>query len=429
MVLKNTHPLRFTTLLNGIRESAVFAFQNLRNNPLRTLLSLLGVTIGIFCISAILALVDSLNYNLKSSLSELGKDVIYVQKWPWTDFSNYPWWKYVNRPEVGIEEMQLLESRYDKAGAIAFDASIGRKTIKAGEQLANGISFQVVSAEYPKVRSMDIRKGRFFSRAEMEQSSSAVILGYGVAQNLFPRREALGQEIKALGQKLQVVGVLEKEGESLVDIGGSVDNQAFIPVSLAQKFYQLSGESARTSLMVKTAEGQTLNELENDLTGIMRSIRNLQPREDNNFALNRVSLLTKQIDQVLQVANIAGWLIAAFSILVGGFGVANIMFVSVKERTPIIGIQKAIGAPNAFILIQVLVESIILCIIGGLIGILSVSAIAAGINQAISFQLTLTSSNILTGLTLSSLIGVLAGFMPAYQASRMDPIGAIRYAM
>lgn len=421
--------MRFTTFLNGIRESAVFAFQNLQNNPLRTLLSLLGVTIGIFCISAILALVDSLNYNLKSSLSELGKDVIYVQKWPWGDFSNYPWWKYVNRPEVGIEEMQLLESRYNKAGAIAFKGSIGRKTIKAGQQLADGISFQVISAQYPEVRSMDIQRGRFFSRAETERSSAVVVLGHEVAQNLFPQRDALGQQVRALGQKLQVVGVLEKEGESLINIGGSLDNQAFVPVSLARKFYKLSGEDSRTSLMVKTAKGQSLNELENDLAGIMRSIRNLQPREENDFALNRVSLLTKQIDQVLEVANIAGWLIAAFSILVGGFGVANIMFVSVKERTPIIGIQKAIGAPNAFILIQVLVESVILCIIGGVIGILSVSAIAAGINQLITFQVTLTSSNILTGLALSSLIGVLAGFIPAYQASRMDPIGAIRYAM
>jgi putative ABC transport system permease protein len=161
----------------------------------------------------------------------------------------------------------------------------------------------------------------------------------------------------------------------------------------------------------------------------MRPIRNLEPREANNFALNRVSLLTRQIDEVLSVANIAGWLVAAFSILVGGFGVANIMFVSVKERTPIIGIQKAIGAPNAFILVQVLVESVILCIIGGVIGILSVGLIAFGINQLITFQLLLTTSNIVTGLTLSTLIGILAGIIPAYQASQMDPIGAIRYAM
>lgn len=421
--------MRFTTFINGIRESAVFAFQNLRNNPLRTLLSLLGVTIGIFCISAILALVDSLNLNLKSSLSKLGKDVIYIQKWPWSDFSDYPWWKYINRPEVGLEDMKLITSRYDGAAAIAFNAFIDRKTIKVNEKVAEGVSFRAISKDYPEVRSMSIREGRFFSQAELERGASVVIIGHDVAENLFPRQQAKGQQVRALGRKLTVVGVLQKEGESLIDVGGSLDNQAFIPVSLARKFYTLSGENSNTSIMVKAAKDQSLDELQSDLAGVMRPIRNLEPREENNFALNRVSLLTRQIDQVLEVANLAGWLVAAFSILVGGFGVANIMFVSVKERTPIIGIQKAIGAPNAFILIQVLVESIILCIIGGLIGILSVGGIAAAINQFITFQVTLTASNIVTGLALSTIIGVLAGFIPAYQASQMDPIGAIRYAM
>lgn len=421
--------MRFITFLNGLKESAIFAFQNLQNNPLRTLLSLLGVTIGIFCISAILSLVDSLNYNLKSSLSKLGNDVIYIDKWPWADFSNYPWWKYINRPEIGIEEMERLSNRYDEAGAIAFDASIGRKTIKAGEQVAENIRFKAITKAYPEVRSMPIAQGRYFSGGELEKGSAVVILGHEVAKNLYPRRGALGQSIQALGRKLRVVGVLQKAGESLIDFGGSIDNQAFIPVSLAGKFYTLSGENTRTSIMVKTAKNQSMAELESDLTAVMRPIRNLEPREANNFALNRVSLLTRQIDEVLSVANIAGWLVAAFSILVGGFGVANIMFVSVKERTPIIGIQKAIGAPNAFILVQVLVESVILCIIGGIIGILSVGLIAFGINQLITFQLLLTTSNIVTGLTLSTLIGILAGIIPAYQASQMDPIGAIRYAM
>lgn len=421
--------MRFTVFLNGLKESANFALQNLINNPLRTLLSLLGVTIGIFCISAILSLVDSLNYNLKSSLSKLGKNVIYVDKWPWGDFSNYPWWKYINRPEIGIQEMKRLTNRYEEAGAIAFDASIGRKTLKAGERVAENIRTKAITKQYPAVRNIPIARGRYFSGAEFKKGSSVVILGHEVANNLFPQRGAIGHSIKALGRELQVVGVLEKAGESVIDFGGSVDNQAFIPVSLGEKLYTLSGEDARTSIMVKTAKGQSMSELQSDLTAVMRSIRNLEPKEANNFALNRVSMLTRQIDQVLQVANIAGWLVAAFSILVGGFGVANIMFVSVKERTPIIGIQKAIGAPNTFILVQVLVESIILCIIGGAIGILSVGLIALGINQLITFQLLLTTSNILTGLTLSTFIGVLAGIIPAYQASQMDPIGAIRYAM
>ncbi len=391
-------------------------------------MSLLGVTIGIFCISAILTLVDSLNYNLKNSLSKLGDKVIYIQKFPWSDFSDYPWWKYINRPEATYREMQILKNRYKKANAVAFNSGIGSKTLKTGEQIAEGIDLRAVSEQFPSVYDMPIREGRFFSKMELANGASAIILGHNVAENLFPRREAIGQSVKALGLKVTVIGVLEKQGKSSFSFGGSMDDQAFIPVNLGRKFYPMNGSQTNTFIMVKGSEGQSMTELEGDLMGVMRSIRNLQPSEEANFALNRITLITQQIDQVMNVANIAGWFIAAFSILVGGFGVANIMFVSVKERTPIIGIQKAIGAPNSFILIQFLVESIILCIMGGLIGIFSVGLITFAINNLINFQVVITLSNILTGLGLSTFIGVIAGFIPAYQASAMDPIQAIREA-
>ena len=420
--------MKLTTFLSGIKESAIFAFQNLRDNPLRTFLSLLGITIGIFCISAILTLVDSLNYNIKQSLSKLGDNVIYIQRWPWTDFGDN-WWKYVNRPEVGWREMQMLSKRYDKARAIAFHAGIGGKTIKSNEQVAEGISVRAISKDYPKVSEMNFAEGRFFSAPELTSGSSVIVLGHNVAENLFPFRSPIGKKVRALEREMTVIGVLKKEGESAIGFGGSVDDQAFIPVNLARKFYPLDGSNTNTFIMVTGPEGQTLSELENDLRGIMRSIRNIRPKEEDNFALNKVSLLTDRIDQVLGVANIAGWIVAAFSILVGGFGVANIMFVSVKERTPIIGIQKAIGAPRSFILVQFLVESIILCIIGGLVGIVAVGLISLAINNFINFQVVVTASNVLTGLALSTFIGLTAGFIPAFQAAQMDPIKAIRYAM
>lgn len=419
--------MKSTSLINSVKESSRFAFQNLWANPLRTLLSLLGITIGIFCISAILTLVDSLNYNIKQSLSKLGDNVIYVQKFPWSDVgSDYPWWKYVNRPNVSYREMQMLEDRYQKTSAIAFNAGLGGKTMKTPRQIAEGVSLRAVSAQFPSVQDLDLKKGRFFSRSELEKGSAAVIVGYNVAQNLFPKRDALGQTVKALDQKLTIIGVLAKEGESTLNIGGSIDDQAFIPAKLGLKFYALDGSQANTYMMVKGNKKQTIKEVESDLRGLMRSIRSLSPKEEDNFALNRVTLIKQQVDQVLDVANIAGWFIAAFSILVGGFGVANIMFVSVKERTPIIGIQKAIGSPKGFILIQFLVESVILCIIGGLIGILAVGLINLAINTLIDFQVVVTLGNILTGLSLSTFIGIMAGFIPAYQASEMDPIKAIR---
>lgn len=421
--------MKMIHFINSFRESGSFALQNLRANPLRSLLSLLGVTIGIFCISAILTLVDSLNYNMKQSLSKLGDNVIYVQKFPWTDFGNYPWWKYVNRPDIKYREMQRLEKRYGNKGYVAFNAGLGGKTMKANKQVAEGVALRAVSRDFPEVYDMNFHSGRYFSREELNSGASAIIIGHNVAENLFPRTNPIGQPIKALDRQLTVIGVLEKEGQSAVGFGGSIDDQAFIPVELGRKFYPLDGSLANTYIMAKGARGQTLNELESDLAGVVRSIRNLRPFEENNFALNRITLITRQIDQVLQVANIAGWLIAAFSILVGGFGVANIMFVSVKERTPIIGIQKAIGAPKGFILFQFLVESIILCLFGGAIGILGIGLITFGINQALDFQVVITLNNILTGLGLATLIGIIAGFVPAYQASEMDPIQSIRAAM
>lgn len=412
-------------IINSFSESAFFAFQYLKSNLLRTFLSLLGITIGVFCISLILTLVDSLNANIKNSFSGLGDNVVYVQKWPWLFSSDYPWWKYVNRPQVDYREYKELKKRFDKAEEIGMNAQAGRQDIRVGDRIAENVNARAVSSEFASIYNKTFNKGRFFSESEGQLGSAVAVLGYDVATNLFPNGDGIGGEIRILNYKFKVIGVLEKEGESIFS-GMSSDEQIFIPLQFLRKYYNLKSGSFGTEIVVKGKEGMDIVTLEDELRGIFRRIRKLNPKEEDNFALNRITLLTNQLDQIFNVANIAGWFIAGFSILVGGFGVANIMFVSVKERTPIIGIQKALGAPSIFIIVQFLTEAVILCLIGGSIGLILVALISLGISSYSSFQVVLSLRNVLIGLSLSSFIGLLAGLIPALQAAAMDPIKAIR---
>lgn len=381
-----------------------------------------------FCIAVILTFVDSIDKNLRDSLSKLGNNVIYVQKWPWLFSSDYPWWKFVNRPEVDYREMQFLQKRFPMADEIGFESWIGAHNIKSKFNTAENVGFRAVSKEYASINNLSFREGRFFSDAESSRGSNSIILGSDLADNLFPQGSAVGQNVKTFGRNMNVTGVMEKEGESILR-GLSNDNRAIVPVNFARRLISFSQRSGNSMIVVKGSSEAEMDNLEDELRGAMRSIRRLNPREDDNFALNRITLLTAQLDNIFKVANIVGWVIAAFSILVGGFGVANIMFVSVKERTNIIGIEKALGAPKVFILLQFMGEAILLCIMGGAVGLLLVALATLAANSFFDFVVILSLKNIFIGIFLSSIIGVIAGFIPAYQAANLDPIKAIRYSM
>lgn len=384
----------------------------------------MGITIGVFCISLILTVTDSLNANIQKSLSKIGDEVIYVQKWPWSFSSDYPWWKFVKRPDVSYREMQLLEKRFPQAQYIAFKANAGNRDLSYGSFQAENIPVHGVSTEYAKINNFQFQQGRYFSNFESDKGRPVIVLGHAIAENLFPFGNASGKRIKLLNKRFTIIGVLEKEGEG-INTNMSNDKKVFIPVNYLRKYFNLS-ENFSTEIAVMGKKGVPLENIEGELRGVMRTIRKLHPREEDNFALNKITLITNLFDQIFRVANMAGWFIAAFSILVGGFGVANIMFVSVKERTPIIGIQKALGAFNIFVLIQFLGEAIFLCLIGGVVGISLVALSAVLINSVVDFEIVLTLSNIFTGLGLSTFIGLISGFVPALQASRMSPIEAIR---
>jgi len=411
-------------LLKILQESFRFAIQALIGNKLRTLLSLLGVTIGIFAIISVFAVVDSLERNIRSSVESLGDNVVFVNKWPWSMGEDYPWWKYYQRPLPTIQELNSLEQRLEMADAVTFVAGAGNKTAKYNSNDVEGIGVVAVSHGYQDVYGFELTSGRYFSILESATGKPVAIIGDNIAQSLFEGENPIGKVIKFMGQRATVIGVFEKAGDSI--IGSSDDDNVVIPVKFGRNFIRLNSESTNPMFMVKARQGVSNEQLKDDLTRVMRSVRRLSPKSDDNFALNETSILSNGIDMMFGVIDLAGIIIGGFSLLVGGFGIANIMFVSVKERTNIIGIQKAIGAKNHFILLQFLFEAILLCLIGGILGISVVYAGTLIADYYIDFDIVLSANNVITGLWVSVLIGVISGMIPAIAASKLDPVEAIR---
>ena len=407
-----------------LKESIVFAWQALVSNKLRTFLSLLGITIGIFAIITVFTVVDSLERNIRGSVQSLGDNVVFVMKWPWTFGPNYPWWKYMNRPVPAYKELAEVYRKSKSAEAIGFRIA-ARKTIK---QQNNTIENAVVSGwsyGYGKVKAFDISDGRYFTEIEADAGYNVVILGANIASGLFPNNQyPIGKTVKVAGRNCKVIGLFKKEGESL--LGNTMDNQVVIPYNFARLMMDVKSENSDPFIAVKAKAGVTNAQLKDELTGIMRSIRGLKPLADDDFALNETNLLSNTFNELFDVVGIAGAIIGGFSILVGGFGIANIMFVSVRERTNIIGIQKSLGAKNYFILSQFLFEAVFLSLIGGVIGLVLIYFLTLGASSVIDMEISLTRSNIILGLTISVLIGIISGFIPAYGASQLDPVEAIR---
>ncbi len=409
--------------LNILSSSFRLTMQELMVNKLRTALSLIGISFGIFCIIGVLATVNSLQMNIQNQIKSLGTNTVYVDKWQITgDGPDYPWWKYVNRPNPDFKEVAFIKERSQLASNVAFIIT-GNGAIQYENFALQGVGLYGISAEENEIQPVTMQYGRFISASEFSSGSPVVIMGYTNAENLFGDPAlAVGKDIKVKDKHAKVVGVIKKVGTNL--IGWNYDGSVMLTYRFARQV--LNEDNSRPLIMVKGKENVTDLALQDELKGVMRSIRKLSPTQEDNFALNLMSTISNQVGSLFSSINLGGWAIGILSLVVGAFGIANIMFVTVKERTSMIGLKKAIGAKKRSILLEFLLEAAIICIMGGLIGLLLVYLLTLVLTNVFDFPVYISPGILTLAISLCIFIGIMAGIIPAYTASRLDPVVAIR---
>jgi putative ABC transport system permease protein len=409
-----------------LREGFSFAFNSIIINKLRTFLSLFGITIGIFSIISVFTFLDWMEKSIRDSIASLGDNVVYIQKFPWSFDPNLKWWDIIKWPAVSLDDFQAIENRSTKSESACFVVTQSEQ-IKYRKNVANDAIVAAGTIGFKDIRNFEIEKGRYFTPYETSSGKNVTVMGAEVAKRLFENADPVGKAISIAGFRTNVIGVLKKEGKGGISDSG-LDEITMVPINFARSFINFRNRFAETQLMVKAKPGVAVQELSDDVTMILRASRRLRPGEETNFSVNRASLLSQGFDSVFSIINIGGWFIGGFAILVGGFGIANIMFVSVRERTNIIGIQKALGAKRFFILQQFLVESVLLSVLGGLLGIIMIFLGTLIINYFFDLHMYLTLGNIILALLISSLIGIVAGYAPAYAAAKMNPVDAMGFS-
>ena len=412
--------------LRLLYEGILQSFGQLVANKLRTFLSLLGISIGIFCIIAVLSAVDSLEDNIKGSFEKLGNDVLYVTKMPWNEDPSQNYFKYLLNPNASHNELVAMKARVKNASLSTLQVFIGGANLKCKNYRISGAFIVAVSYDYNDLFKIEYQAGRFLTPYEYETGADKMVIGAEIAETLFGSLDPIGKTIRMKDRQMEVVGVIKKSGKDLIN-PADFDQGVLVGYNTAKKLANLrTNRLFGTNLMVKAAPVADLEDLKAEVTSVLKAERRQKPYEQPSFSINEMSILTNILDSFFSVLNIVGIVIGFFAILIGIFSVANIMFVSVKERTNIIGIKKALGARRYFILLEFLIEAVVLCIIGGLMGLSMVYIILKVLSSVFGYTMFLSAGNIAIGVGLSVFIGILSGLIPALQASKLDPVEAIR---
>jgi putative ABC transport system permease protein len=410
--------------LEIIWTSFKMALQEFRSNKLRTFLSLLGITFGIFCIISVLSTISSMQLAVNKDLKSFGNKTIYIDKWQYSGGPDYPWWKYIKRPVPKFEEVKLLKLKVPDAANVSFGID-GNSNVDYGDNTLTGVQYYGNTEDFDKIEQVTIGTGRYIQQVDFDRGTPYVVMGYRIAERLFTKAEkAVGHSVKLKdGKTAIVIGVMQKQGKSLID-AWDFDNSILLTYNFMKQMFRENYSNPK--ILAQAGPAITSVALVDELRGAMRSIRKLTPTQEDNFALNNIDNLSKFLDPIFAGMNVGGWAIAALSLIVGMFGVANIMFVTVRERTSQIGLKKAIGAKRGTILMEFLLESAFLCIIGGLIGLAAVFVLTLIFSAVMSFPVYIPLNIILLAVCICLFTGVSAGIIPAFIAARMDPVVAIR---
>ena len=404
--------------IDQIKEGLLIAFAAIRANKMRSVLTTLGIVIGIVSVTLMGTAIEGLNRAFNKSIAVIGADVLYVQKWPWGGGGN--WWEIRNRKDLLIAHSKAIERGAQTVRSVSPITGTGRN-VKYGGKVVESVTILGTNSDFLETTNANVAFGRFFTAMESDGGRPICVLGSEIAESLFPVQTPIGKTVKVGNYPYRVVGVLEKQG-SFLGLQ-SLDNRVYVPIT--RYFKEFRSHRGGIQIWVKAASVKDIAETKEEVRGILRNARRVAPGKEDDFAINQQDFFIQTFNQIGGVIAGVGLFITGLALFVGGIGIMNIMFVSVTERTKEIGIRKAIGAPNRSILMQFLFESAAICLIGGIIGIMIAFPLSLIIDQILPTAMPLSIVGV--ALIISVFVGVVSGFLPAYRASRMDPVDALRY--
>ena len=404
--------------LTELKEGLAIGFLAIRANKMRSVLTTLGIVIGIVSVTLMATAIEGVNRAFDRSAKAFGTDVMYIEKFPWV--SNDDWASIRNRRDLKVSYAKTIERKSQLAGAVA-PVMATRRTVTYLSNQIEGAIITGTTGEYISASGVTLQDGRFFNTEESSGGRPVCAIGASVAESLFPKTDPIGKTLRVVGHPFTVIGVFEKQGGLFGEF--TSDTRVFVPLVAFESFF--GGRHRHVTIQVKVGDPTRMEDAKYELEGVMRGIRNLVPGKANDFSINQQELLTQTFAPISLVIATIGLFITGLSLFVGGIGIMNIMFVSVTERTKEIGIRKAIGAPRRTILLQFLVESAALCLIGGLIGLMFSYPLSLIVDQFLPTSMPITI--VFVAILISLAVGVISGFLPAYRAARMDPVEALRY--